>query len=146
MTINLIQPEIPGAKVASVWQRSTRFITCLFCGLRGRQAGDSPLCSNCLIDPIITRAAILREIDAIQAQELQALATWDAVREPSQADWDRIQAQADAPDYAARCADHRARATKYGRLLDAQASYTRTVEALAERRDALERALLSLED
>lgn len=77
-------------------------------------------------------------LDSILAQEQAELERWDAVREPNQRFWDRIQ---DAGHTAET--DQRARAAHptYAALLDAEAAYVRTLAALGEERARLERAM-----
>jgi hypothetical protein len=139
MTMNLIEPPIPEVKVMSVWQRSSRFIVCSFCQLRGRQVGTSPLCSNCLIDPVQTRIAIESQIANIAAQEAQAYAAWSQLCEAHLAFWEKLLAgRAKATD-----ADHRARQAHptYALLLDAEQTYERDQQALRVERERLSRAL-----
>jgi hypothetical protein len=69
------------------------------------------------------------------------LTEWDAVREPQQAAWDAIEAARLQPDFAARCARHRAAGNVYGRLLDAQARYITALQPLDIERARLEKAL-----
>lgn len=145
MTINLIQPALPGAKVSSVWQRSSRMITCLYCQLQGRQVGDSLLCSNCLIDPVQTRTAIYLQQHGIDKQAEAATDAWLAFAEQHADDWDRIRAAQNLPDYAERCARHRAAGNIYGQLLDRLADRDRTLAQLGAERARLERALECLE-
>lgn len=144
MTINLIQPAIEGQKVTSVWQRSSRFINCIFCDMRGRQVGDSPLCSNCLIDPVQTRTAIYMSMAGIEKREEQAGATWLAFAAEHADDWDRLckaRATLSAEDFARRAERHYATGNTYGKLLDAHAAYEQALAALGAERSRLERAL-----
>lgn len=145
MTMNLIEPAIPEQKVTSVWQRSSRFIVCLFCGLRGRQVRDSLLCSNCLIDPTQTRIAVHVQLDGWLTQQTKALETWETIRDTHAARWAQIEASRDRSDYAARCERHRAAHNVYGLLLDAQAAYEAALQPLAAERERLETALAILE-
>ena len=144
MTINLIEPQIPEQKVTSVWQRSSRFITCVFCELRGRQVGQSPLCSNCLADPVQTRAAIHLQLDNWLAQQVKALYVWETFRDAHAAKWQQIEYARALPDFAARAAAHRAAGNVYGQLLNAEAEYTTALSRLGAERARLERALEAL--
>lgn len=140
MTINLIQPEIPGAKVTSVWQKSSRFIVCLFCQMRGRQVGDSPLCSNCLIDPVQTRTAIYLQQHGIDKQIDAAADAWLAFAAEHADDWGRIVASQSLPDFETRCEAHRKAGNVYGQLLDAHAAYEAALTQLGAERARLEEA------
>lgn len=141
MTMNLIEPAIPDRKVTSVWQRSSRFVVCLFCELRGRQVGDSPLCSNCLIDPIQTRIAIHAQLDGWLLQQVKVLETWETIRDAHADRWAQIEASRALSDYAARCARHRAAHNVYGVLLDAEKAYEAALAPLDVERARLEKAL-----
>lgn len=141
MTMNLIEPTIPEYKVTSVWQRSSRYIVCLFCELRARQVGDSPFCSNCLIDPVQTRIAIHMQMDDLLIQQVKAFDVWETLRETYAAHWDKIQAARDQPDFGSRCAAHRDAGNVYGQLLDAHAAYEAALQPLNIERARLEKAL-----
>lgn len=146
MTINLLEPVVPEQKVSSVWQRSSRFITCLFCGLRGRQVGDSPLCSNCLIDPVQTRTAIYLQMHGIEKQQEAVGAAWLAIATEHADRWAQIVASRNQPDYAAKCAAHRASGNIYGKLLDAHDAMLAAMQPLDLERARLDRALKVLGD
>lgn len=146
MTINLIQPAVPEQKIPTVWQRSSRFITCLFCELRGRQVGQSLLCSNCLADPVQTRIAVHFQLDNWLAQQVAALDEWESFRDAHADKWQQVeQARATDPAFDAKADAHRKAGNVYGRLLDAEAQYAQAVERLADERARLERVLEEIE-
>lgn len=145
MTLNLLQPELPEYKVTSVWQRSSRYIVCLFCELRARQVGDSPLCSNCLIDPVQTRTAIYMQMDNLLIQQVKVFDVWETLRAPHADRWQQIEAARLQPDFAARCAAHRKQGNIYGQLLEAHAAYEDALRPLDVERARLEKALEVLE-
>lgn len=119
-------------------------ITCRACNLGVLVPLDHPvlICPPCLDRPAATRAWVLRDIQAIQAKELALLAAWDAVREPLQAFWDKIQ---DAGHTAATDARARQAHPTYARLLDAEAAYLTALIPLAAERERLERAIEELD-
>lgn len=104
-----------------------------------------PLCETCRADIDTTRGRVRRELDGNLIQGHALLATWDAVRAPQQAAWERMRAAEALPDYAERAARHRAAGNIYGQLLAAHAAYEQALAPLSVERDRLERALSVLE-
>lgn len=113
---------------------------CIVCGLRA----DVLLCRECANQPEASKARVLSWLASNSAQAMIALDRWDAIRQPQQAAWERIQDSQALSDYAARCARHRASGNVYGVLLDARAAYETALAPLAAERDRLERALAML--
>lgn len=122
-------PVIPSAMVGRT--------ACAVCGLRT----DVLICRECAEQPQASRARVLAWLDANTTQARALLATWDAIREPQQPAWDKIQAAHDQPNFAQRCAKHRADGTIYGKLLDAEAAYYAALQPLDIERTRLENAL-----
>lgn len=114
---------------------------CLVCGLRA----DVLLCRECADQPEASKARVLAWLAANSDQAMAALDRWDAIREPQQAAWEKIQDARLQPDYARRCARHRAAGNVYGVLLDAQAAYELALAPLGVERARLEKALEVLE-
>lgn len=114
---------------------------CVVCGLRA----DVLLCRECADQPIASKARVQAWLSSNSAQARALLDQWDTVRSPQQAAWDRIQDSLDLPDYAARCARHRAAGNVYGVLLQAQDDYEDALKPLDAERRRLERALEVLE-
>jgi hypothetical protein len=114
---------------------------CVVCGLRA----DVFLCRECAEQLETSKRRVLAWLNGNMDQANALLDTWDAAREPQQAAWEAIQAARDLPDYAARCARHRAAGNVYGKLLDAHAAYELALEPLNVERKRLDKALRILE-
>ena len=115
-------------------------VACVVCGLR---AGVL-LCRECAEAPQKTRAIVRAWLDANIVQGRAALDAWDAVRQPRQAAWDKIEdsRQNDPPyAHACKCAEHVKKGNVYGQLLDAHDAYERAAQALQAERNRLEKAL-----
>lgn len=110
---------------------------CAVCGLRA----EALICRECAEHPAASRGHVLAWLYANVAAANALLDAWDAARAPQQAAWDAIQDARAQPDFAARCARHRAAGNVYGRLLDAQANYEAGLQPLDIERARLERAL-----
>jgi hypothetical protein len=115
---------------------------CVVCGLRA----DVLLCRECAEQPEASKRRVLAWLNGNMDQANALLDTWDAARAPQQAAWEAIQDARDRPDFAARCARHRAAGNVYGKLLDAHAAYELALEPLDVERKRLEKALAILED
>jgi hypothetical protein len=113
---------------------------CVVCGLRT----DVLLCRECADQPVASKARVLAWLKANSAQALAAMDAWDAIREPHQSHWEKIQDAREQPGFAARCAKHRASGDVYGQLLDAQAAWEMALAPLNVERRRLEKALAVL--
>jgi hypothetical protein len=113
---------------------------CVVCGLRT----DVLLCRECASAPEASKARVLAWLASNSAQALAAMDAWDAIREPRQAYWEKIQDAREQPGFAARCAKHRAAQDIYGQLLDAQAAWEMALAPLNVERRRLEKALAVL--
>jgi hypothetical protein len=115
---------------------------CVVCGLRA----DVLLCRECAEQPEVSKARVLAWLNGNMDQANALLDTWDHIREPQQAAWEAIQDARLQPDFAARCARHRAAGNVYGKLLDAHAAYELALEPLNVERKRLEKALIFLNE
>lgn len=122
-------PEVPTGLV--------RRTACAACGLRA----DVLLCRECLEDVPATRARVQTWIGANDTQCTAAFDVWDTFCQKHLVEWERMRAAERLPDYAARCARHRAAGNVYGQLLVAHAAYEHALAPLSIERDRLERAL-----
>lgn len=114
---------------------------CVVCQLRT----DMLLCRECADQPEASKARVLAWLNGNTDQANVLLDAWDAVRQPQQAAWERIQDSLDLPDYADRCARHRAAGNVYGKLLQALDDYEDALKPLDSERRRLEKALEALE-
>lgn len=121
-------------------RRATRR-PCAVCQL----PADVLLCRECAGQPEASKQRVLDWLNGNTDQANVALDRWDAIRQPQQAAWDRIQDSQALSDYAERCARHRAARNVYGLLLDAQAAYEQALAPLVAERARLEKALAILE-
>jgi hypothetical protein len=113
---------------------------CVVCGLRT----DVLLCRECAAQPVASKARVLAWLGSNSAQAGAAMDAWDAIREPHQAYWEKIQDAREQPGFQARCAKHRAAQDVYGQLLDAQAEWEQAIAPLNVERRRLEKALAVL--
>jgi len=114
---------------------------CVVCSLRA----DTLLCRECLADVPAARARVKTWLDANLAAGHEIIAAFDAVRERNQVYWDAIERSRQQPDFAAKCAKHRAAGNIYAQLLDAHDAMTTALAPLAPERARLEKALNVLE-
>lgn len=123
-----------------VLQPSTGIVrrtTCAVCGLRA----DVLLCRECAEHPEVSRILVRNWLKANTDQANALLDAWDAVRAPQQDAWEKVMDAHDQPNYAVRCAAHRASGNVYGQLLDAHAAYEAALQPLDIERARLERAM-----
>lgn len=114
---------------------------CAVCGLRT----DMLLCRECADQPAASKARVLAWLSANDDQHDAAFDAWDRLCRTHMDAWEKIRAAQALPDYAARCARHRAAGNVYGVLLQARDDYELALQPLDSERRRLERALQILE-
>lgn len=127
----------PPRALARQQQAKPMLNRCAVCQL----PADVLLCRECADQPEVSKARVRKWLQANVAAANAALDAWDAVRVPQQAAWETIQDAQALPDYAARCARHRAAGNVYGVLLDAEKAYEDAQAPLDSERRRLEKAL-----
>lgn len=114
---------------------------CVVCQL----PADVLLCRECADQPQASKARVMSWIIANDAQHDAAFDAWDRLCRAHMDAWEKIRAAQALPDYAARCARHRAAGNVYGKLLQARDDYEDALKPLDVERRRLEKALKVLE-
>lgn len=135
--INFDQPRSARRRTPTPSRPAPALNSCAVCGLRA----DVLLCRECAEHPEVSRILVRNWLKANTDQANALLDAWDAVRAPQQDAWEKVMDAHDQPNYAVRCAAHRASGNVYGQLLDAHAAYEAALQPLDIERARLERAM-----